>query len=86
MFVIIVYDTERKNCARLHKLLKKYLFWNQRSVFEGTVTEAQYLEIKHLLEKQRAKNSHIVLYALENDKFLLKEEMGSGAGNTTNVL
>ena len=86
MFVIIVYDTERKNCARLHKLLKKYVFWNQRSVFEGMVTEAQYLEIKHSLEKNCVRESHIVLYSMENDKLLRKEEIGEGHGNTTNVL
>lgn len=50
MYVIIVYDTEHDNCVKLHKQLKKYLFWNQNSVFEGTVTVAQYAKIKHILE------------------------------------
>lgn len=51
MYVIIVYDTEHDNCVKLHKQLKKYLFWNQNSVFEGTVTVAQYaiLEIESLI-------------------------------------
>ena len=59
MFIIIVYDTEARNCVHLHKCLKKYLHWNQNSVFEGTVTKAQYIEIKHILDQKRADKSHI---------------------------
>ena len=86
MFVIVVYDTEKTNCAKMHKFLKKYLNWNQRSVFEGTVTEAQFEKIKVSLEKIRVPESHIVLYCLENDKFLEKIELGEGEGNTSNIL
>ncbi|MEG0334705.1 MAG: CRISPR-associated endonuclease Cas2, partial [Akkermansia sp.] len=60
MYLIAVYDTEQKNCVKLHKQLKKYLNWNQNSVFEGTITVAQYARIKTILEKTRAENSHIV--------------------------
>lgn len=86
MFVIIVYDTEKRNCAHLHKYLKRYLHWNQNSVFEGTVTQAQLLEIKTVIEKRQAKNSHIIVYSMENDKLLTKEEFGDPKGGTDNVL
>ena len=86
MFLIIVYDTESKNCVKLHKQLKKYLYWNQNSVFEGTVTKSQYIEIKHILEQERAENSHITLYSMENEKLLTKEELGQAAGHTSNIL
>ena len=86
MFVIIVYDTESKNCARLHKHLKRYLNWNQNSVFEGTVTKAQFAEIKHILDTNRAENSHITIYSMENDKLLTREDMGEGRGNTSNII
>ncbi len=86
MFVIIVYDTESKNCVKLHKLLKKYLHWNQNSVFEGTVTKAQYVEIKHILNEKRAAESHITIYSMENDKLLKREELGEARGNTSNIL
>ena len=74
MYVIIVYDTEHDNCVKLHKQLKKYLFWNQNSVFEGTVTVAQYAKIKHILEETRA------------EKFLCRDEQGSAKGNISNIL
>ena len=86
MYVIIVYDTEHHNCVKLHKVLKKYLFWNQNSVFEGTVTIAQFAKIKQLLNQVRAENSHITFYSLENDKLLRREELGDPKGNTSNIL
>lgn len=86
MFLLIVYDTEKKNCVKLHKSLKKYLFWNQNSVFEGTVSRAQYEEIKYILREKCVPKSHIVLYSMENEKLITKEEIGEGKGNTDNIL
>ena len=86
MFLLIVYDTESKNCVKLHKALKKYLNWNQNSVFEGTVTRSQYVEIKHILNEKRAKKSHITLYSMENEKLMTREELGEPLGNTSNIL
>jgi CRISPR-associated protein Cas2 len=86
MYVIIVYDTEHDNCVKLHKLLKQYLFWNQNSVFEGSVTTAQYAKIKHLLNEVRAKDSHITFYVVDNEKLLRREELGEEKGNTSNIL
>ncbi|MCM8536731.1 MAG: CRISPR-associated endonuclease Cas2 [Lentisphaeraceae bacterium] len=86
MFVLIVYDTEASNCVALHKYLKKYLNWNQNSVFEGSVTRAQYVKIKDILEEKRADKSHIVLYSMENEKLMNREELGEAQGNTSNIL
>lgn len=86
MFLIIVYDTEKKNCVKLHKLLKKYLHWNQNSVFEGVVTDAQYFAVKKLLDENRVPESFITLYSLESDSLLKREELGSGRGNTSNII
>lgn len=86
MFVIIVYDTEKQNCVKLHKVLKKFLFWNQNSVFEGTVSEAQFRQIKLLLEEKRVPESHISIYAVEHEKFVHKEVIGVSKGNTSNIL
>ena len=86
MFVLIVYDTEADNCVKLHKCLKKYLNWNQNSVFEGNVTRAQYVKIRDILEVQRAPKSHIVLYSMENEKLLTREELGDAQGNVSNII
>lgn len=86
MYIIIVYDTEKDNCIKLHKFLKKYLHWNQNSVFEGHVSKAQFIKIKYILEERRAKNSHIILYSMENDKLVTREELGKSKGGIDNVL
>ena len=86
MYLIIVYDTEHDNCVKLHKLLKRHLFWNQNSVFEGNVTHAQFARIKKLLNDIRAENSHITLYFVESEKLLCREELGEAKGNTTNII
>ena len=86
MYVIIVYETAKDNCVKLHKVLKKHLFWNQNSVFEGSVTDSQLKRIKILLEQQRAPESHITLYSIENEKLLSKEELGVPGGNTLNII
>ena len=86
MYLIIVYDTEHDNCVKLHKLLKKHLFWNQNSVFEGSVTRAQFALIKKLLNDIRAQNSHITFYSIESEKLLHREELGEARGNTSNIL
>lgn len=86
MYILIVYDTEARNCVTLHKYLKGYLNWNQNSVFEGKVTKAQYVKIKDILEKKRAAKSHIVLYSMENEKLLTREELGNAVGNISNII
>ena len=86
MYMLIVYDTEKHNCVKLHKLLKRYLNWNQNSVFEGIVTEAQYFIIRQLLEEKRSPESFITIYSLESDKILKREELGGCKGNVSNIL
>lgn len=86
MYIIIVYDTESDNCAKLHKHLKKYLMWNQNSVFEGSITQSQYMQIKHILAEKRSLQSHITMYIMENEKLLTREEIGQAKGNTSNII
>ena len=86
MYAIIVYDTESKNCSKLHKTLKRFLNWNQNSVFEGELTEAQLFDIKKLLQKKRAASSSIILYELKDGKNLKKTFLGQQKGNTSNIL
>jgi CRISPR-associated protein Cas2 len=86
MYAIIVHDTESKNCSKLHKTLKRFLNWNQNSVFEGELTEAQLFDIKKLLQEKRAGGSSIILYELKDGKNLKKTIHGEQKGNTTNIL
>ncbi len=86
MFLLIVYDTERKNCVKLHKTLKRFLNWNQNSVFEGNVTAGQLAEIRLLLAARCVPGSAITMYSLESEKLLKRETIGEERGNVSNIL
>ncbi len=86
MYLIIVYDTKHDNCVKLHKILKQHLFWNQNSVFEGNVTQAQFVKIKQLLQGIRSENSHITFYSVDNEKLLHREELGVPRGNISGII
>ena len=86
MKVLIVYDTSKDNCRKLHSLLKKYLLWNQRSCFEGELTEAEFFEIKKLVEKTRDITSHVCYYVWKDPKTFQKHEEGNPKGFTGNQI
>jgi CRISPR-associated protein Cas2 len=86
VYAIIVYDTPSKNCSRLYKTLKRFLNWNQNSVFEGEVTEAQLFDIKKLLQEKRAEGSSIIVYELKEPKNLKRTIIGDPKGNRSNVI
>lgn len=46
MFVIVVYDINRKRVGRALKICRKYLVHVQKSVFEGNITEGQLKQLK----------------------------------------
>jgi len=82
--LLIVYDTAQENCAKLHKLLKRYLFWNQRSCFEGRVTEAQLFEIRAKIKNLKAEGSHVCYYLWRDERTFAKIEEGDPVGYTSN--
>lgn len=45
-FVIITYDIEETRVNKIRKILKKYLYWSQNSVFEGEITEGLLAQCK----------------------------------------
>jgi CRISPR-associated protein Cas2 len=86
MYVIVVYDTASKNCPKIHKILKRFLHWNQNSVFEGEITEGQFFDIRKLLEKEIAEESSVILYQLKEPKNVRKIILGREKGNTSNIV
>lgn len=51
MFVIIVYDVESSRGAKVKKICHQYLFWVQRSTFEGNLSPKQLIELKIRIKK-----------------------------------
>jgi len=51
MYLILVYDVGVERVNKVLKICRKYLTWIQNSVFEGEITEANFIRLKHELSK-----------------------------------
>lgn len=86
MFVIAVYDMGEKRVVKMLKLMRKYLTWQQRSVFEGELTEAQIEELIERSEKiMNDAEDSLVIYVMDSDKYIERRCIGkeiADIGNT----
>ncbi|PIQ10823.1 MAG: CRISPR-associated endonuclease Cas2 [Ignavibacteriales bacterium CG18_big_fil_WC_8_21_14_2_50_31_20] len=81
MYYIVTYDI--KSPKRLPKALKtcrKFLFWVQKSVFEGELTKTQFNDLKNQLTKVIDKKVDMVLfYEIRNTDVVNKNILGNEA-------
>lgn len=77
MYVILVYDCGVERVNDVRKFLKQYLSWVQNSVFEGELTDAEFMKVKATL-KAMIKHDYdsIRIYKLRSDKYLDVEQLG----------
>lgn len=82
MYIILVYDilADEKGPSvsrNVFKISKKYLTHIQKSVFEGNLTELNYMKLKIELNKyiRRDKDS-LLIFKSRNEKWLEKEYLG----------
>lgn len=69
MFTIVVYDINVKRTARVMRICKKYLEHVQKSVFEGSITEAKLNKLKKELFRAIVKDEDsIIIYKFETLK------------------
>ena len=73
MYVICVYDVNEKTCAKVMKILRRYLFHIQKSVFEGTLTPKQFSALKEELHKITSDEDSVLFYFSYNEKQIYKE-------------
>lgn len=87
MYVIISYDVETELCSKLMKLLRKYLFHIQNSVFEGELTTRELKQLETEIYKI-IKNtaSSVVLYELPSIKPLNKRILGCATRNNDIII
>jgi CRISPR-associated protein Cas2 len=87
MFVILVYDFEKKRVAKALKIARKYLYWVQNSVFEGEISEANYVKLKtELANIMDPDADSVVFYTFRTQKYSKREEMGLRKGGENNIL
>lgn len=92
MYCILVYDVEMdeggaKVLRNIFKICKKYLTHIQKSVFEGEVTELQYIKLRAELSKHiRKDRDSIIIFKSRNENWLEKEFWGLKDEKTSNFL
>lgn len=87
LYVVIVYDVgvERVNKVRIY--LKQYLNWVQNSVFEGELTEPEYMKImNHLKEIIDEPLDHVICYKSRDKRYLDTDEIGTRKAEISTII
>jgi len=81
MFVILVYDIGEKRVQKVLKTARKYLYWVQNSVFEGEISDANFIKLKlELSKKINADEDSVLFYTFKTTKYSDREIMGVKKG------
>ncbi|MGI5920669.1 MAG: CRISPR-associated endonuclease Cas2 [Syntrophomonadaceae bacterium] len=87
MFVILVYDVEKKRVGKVLKTARKHLYWVQNSVLEGDISESSYKKLKLELGKIIDEDyDSVMFYTFRTTKYSEREIMGVKKGGEDNFL
>ena len=85
MFIILVYDVKERRVVKALKKCREYLNWVQNSVFEGEISDANLVKLKHELKKiLNEKEDSVIIYNLRTLKYFERQILGverQGVGN-----
>lgn len=90
MYIILIYDiitddNSPRISRNIFKICKKYLTNIQKSVFEGNLTELEYMKLKSELNLYIRKNKDsIIVFKSRNERWLDKEFLGKYDEKTSN--
>ena len=88
MYVVVVYDVDKKRCGKMLKLCRGYLHHIQNSVFEGEITDARLEELKIKAKKimEEEDEDSLIVFKSRNEKWLEKEIVGADKRPVDNIL
>lgn len=87
MYIIAMYDVGEKRVGKMLKLFRRYLNWIQNSVFEGEITEAKLMELKHKAAQiMDEKTDSLIIFKTRQEKWLDKEIVGKERQELTTFL
>jgi len=67
MFTILVYDIKEERVAKIYKIVKRYLYKKQKSVFDGLINKEDLNKLKKDLEKVMNKEEDsVIIYEFKN--------------------
>ncbi|RLF61137.1 MAG: CRISPR-associated endonuclease Cas2 [Thermoplasmata archaeon] len=87
MYVIVVYDVAVERVAKVCQFLRMYLNWIQNSVFEGELTQSQFLEVKNGIGEIINQNEDTVRFYVLRSKDLVKiDTIGIEKSDTSTII
>lgn len=67
-YILVVYDINEKRVNKIHRILKKYLLWEQNSTFEGYITKGNTKKLLGELTRKMDLNEDSVVVYFFNSK------------------
>lgn len=87
MFIIMVYDVGEERLPKVLGIGRRYLTWIQNSVFEGEISDANFIRLKdQLLKVIDKEHDTITFYILRTTAYLRKENLGIVKGESTIII
>ncbi len=87
LYVVIVYDVGVERVNRIRIYLKQYLNWVQNSVFEGELTEPEYMKItSHIREIVDESLDHVICYKSRDKRYLDIDEIGTKKAEISTII
>lgn len=87
MFVILVYDFGQKRVGKALRICRKYLNWVQNSVFEGEISQANFVKLKKELETLvEPEEDSVILYTFRTLKYSKREIIGLEKGEVDFII
>lgn len=86
-YVILVYDIGEKRVGKVFKICKKYLVPFQKSVFRGSITPSNLINLKHELTKVvNEEEDFIALFKMLGDYAFDEEIIGARLNDQESLL
>ncbi|MGB0430972.1 MAG: CRISPR-associated endonuclease Cas2 [Bacteroidia bacterium] len=86
MYIILVYDINKKRVGKMLKLCRQYLNWIQNSVFEGELTAVKLKELKGRAEGIMKDDDSLIIFTNKDKKWLNKEVIGKEKNELDNII
>lgn len=86
MYVILVYDMDKRRVAKMLKLCRKYLHWIQNSVLEGEITPVKLKELIGLAKVIMKDNDSLIVFKSRDERWLEKEVYGNEKNEISTIL
>ncbi|MCM4168917.1 CRISPR-associated endoribonuclease Cas2 [Arenibacter antarcticus] len=87
MYVILVYDMDKRRVVKMLKLCRQYVNWIQNSVFEGEITEVKLKELlasaKLIMDEE---TDSLIIFKSRQESWLEKVVIGKEKNELDNLI